>query len=58
MAVIGNNNLISMWYRENGGWYNRQSNQWGEIHSDYRITVTPKGVIVNLYLKQLYLIKL
>lgn len=42
MAVIGNNNLISMWYRENGGWYNRQSNQWGEIHSDYRITVTPK----------------
>ena len=41
MAIIGNNNLISMWYHETDGWYNRSSNQWGEISSAYRLTVTP-----------------
>tara|TARA_Y100000114_G_scaffold148254_1_gene161021 strand:- start:65 stop:553 length:489 start_codon:yes stop_codon:yes gene_type:complete len=42
MAVIGNNNLISMWYMETDYWANRSSNQWGEISSAYRLTVTPK----------------
>ena len=41
MAVIGNNNLISIWRHETDGWYNRQSNSWGEVSSDYRISVTP-----------------
>ena len=41
MAVIGNNNLISIWRHETDGWYNRQSTSWGEIHSDYRLAVTP-----------------
>ena len=42
MAVIGANNLISMWYMETDYWANRSSNQWGEISSAYRLTVTPK----------------
>ena len=42
MAVIGANNLISMWYNETDGWYNRNSSSWGEIHSSYRVTVSPK----------------
>ena len=42
MAVIGANNLISMWYMETDYWANRSSNQWGEITSAYRLTVTPK----------------
>ena len=42
MAVIGANNLISMWYTETDGWYNRNSSSWGEIHSSYRVTVSPK----------------
>ncbi len=42
MAVIGANNLISMWYHETDYWANRSSNQWGEISSQYRLTVTPK----------------
>ena len=42
MAVIGNNNVISMWMTETDYWANRSSNQWGEISSSYRLTVTPK----------------
>ena len=42
MAVIGNNNVISMWMTETDYWANRSSNQWGEISSAYRLTVTPK----------------
>ena len=42
MAIIGNNNLISMWMTETDYWANRSSNQWGEISSSYRLTVTPK----------------
>ena len=42
MAVIGNNNLISMWFTETDGWYNRSSSSWGEISSAYRVTVSPK----------------
>ena len=42
MAFIGNNNIISMWYHETDGWYNRNSSSWGEISSAYRITVSPK----------------
>ena len=41
MAVIGNNNVISMWMTETDYWANRSSNQWGEISSSYRLTVTP-----------------
>lgn len=41
MAFIGNNNLISVWRHETDGWYNRQSNSWGEISSDYRISISP-----------------
>ena len=42
MAVIGANNLISMWYMETDYWANRSSSTWGEITSAYRLTVTPK----------------
>ena len=42
MAVIGNNNVISMWMTETDYWANRSSNQWGEISSAYRLTVTQK----------------
>ena len=42
MAVIGNNNVISMWMTETDYWANRSSNQWGKISSSYRLTVTPK----------------
>ena len=42
MAVIGNNNVISMWMTETDYWANRSSNQWGELSSSYRLTVTPK----------------
>ena len=42
MAVIVNNNVISMWMTETDYWANRSSNQWGEISSSYRLTVTPK----------------
>ena len=42
MAVIGANNLISMWYMETDYWANRSSSSWGEITSAYRLTVTPK----------------
>ena len=41
MAVIGNNNIISMWYMESDYWANRQSATFGEIDSTYRLTVTP-----------------
>ena len=41
MAVIGNNNIISMWYMESDYWANRQSATFGEIDSNYRLTVTP-----------------
>ena len=41
MAVIGNNNIISMWYHETDYWANRQSSTMGEISGQYRLTVTP-----------------
>ena len=42
MAVIGNSNIIKISFHETDGWYNRASNSWGEINSNYRLTVQPK----------------
>ena len=42
MAVIGNNNVISMWFSGTDYWANRSSNQWCEISTSYSITVNPK----------------
>lgn len=42
MALLGDRNIISYTYHRQTGWYNRQSTSWGEVSTDYRITVVPK----------------
>ena len=52
MAILGDRNIISYTHHRSTIWANRGSTSWGEVSTNYRISVTPKrsdSIIIVTY---------